>query len=223
MAIRLRTIAALPSVEPPRRSSAARVVRLRWPPLVAPPSAIRRPRRGPAGGRPGGGAAPTHGGRVARRPGGHAFRRARAARASRVRASSAAVTPNRTRLIAPSSGAARTNTADLFDLRARKRISSVRYDARGPGEAVFYGVVMSPDGRRAWIGRRPGRRPRLHRRARRCARSRRSPSPASRPGWPTAARLAATGSTSPTTSPAAPATQTRRAARSPCSTRRPTR
>jgi YVTN family beta-propeller protein len=65
---------------------------------------------------------------------------------------SAAITPGATRLIAPSSGAARTNTADLFDLRARKRISSVRYDARkGLGEAVFYGVVMSPDGKRAWI------------------------------------------------------------------------
>ena len=61
------------------------------------------------------------------------------------------LTPGSTKLLSVSSGAARANSADLFDMRARRRSSSIRYDARrGIGEAVFYGVAMSPDGLRAW-------------------------------------------------------------------------
>jgi YVTN family beta-propeller protein len=62
-----------------------------------------------------------------------------------------ALSPGSTKLLAVSSGASRSNSADLFDMRRRKRSSFIRYDARrGVGEAVFYGVVMSPDGTRAW-------------------------------------------------------------------------
>jgi YVTN family beta-propeller protein len=62
-----------------------------------------------------------------------------------------AVSPGSGWLLSVSSGASRSNSADLFDLRARRRSSYLRYDARrGVGEAVFYGVAMSPDGRRAW-------------------------------------------------------------------------
>jgi YVTN family beta-propeller protein len=62
-----------------------------------------------------------------------------------------ALSPGSTRLLSVSSGASRSNSADLFDMRKRRRSSSIRYDARrGVGEAVFYGVVMSPDGTRAW-------------------------------------------------------------------------
>jgi YVTN family beta-propeller protein len=62
-----------------------------------------------------------------------------------------ALSPGSTKLLSVSSGASRSNSADLFDLNIRKRTSFIRYDARrGIGEAVFYGVVMSPDGTRAW-------------------------------------------------------------------------
>ena len=62
-----------------------------------------------------------------------------------------ALTPGGTKLLSLSSGAARSNSADLFDLRRRRRSSYVRYDGRrGSGEAVFYGVAMAPDGLRAW-------------------------------------------------------------------------
>jgi YVTN family beta-propeller protein len=62
-----------------------------------------------------------------------------------------ALTPGATKLLSVSSGASRSNSADLFDLTRRRRSSYVRYDARrGNGEAVFYGVAISPDGRRAW-------------------------------------------------------------------------
>jgi YVTN family beta-propeller protein len=60
-----------------------------------------------------------------------------------------ALSPRSNKLLSVSSGASRSNSADLFDMRGRKRTSSVRYDAR-KGEAVFYGVAMSPDGTRAW-------------------------------------------------------------------------
>ena len=50
-----------------------------------------------------------------------------------------------------SSAATRINSADLFDLRKRARTGTVPYDSRkGIGEAVFYGVVFSPGGKRAW-------------------------------------------------------------------------
>ncbi|MGI8779750.1 MAG: alkaline phosphatase family protein [Solirubrobacteraceae bacterium] len=62
-----------------------------------------------------------------------------------------ALTPGSTRLLSVSSGASRTNTADLFDLRRRRRSPYTPSDARrGVGEAVFYGVAMSPDGTKAW-------------------------------------------------------------------------
>src|ERR1700754_4619604 len=57
-----------------------------------------------------------------------------------------ALTPGATQLLSGSSGASRSTSADLFDLKRRRRSSYVRYDARrGVGEAVFYGVAMSPD------------------------------------------------------------------------------
>jgi YVTN family beta-propeller protein len=61
------------------------------------------------------------------------------------------LSPGSTRLLSVSSGASRTNSADLFDMRTGRRTSHIRYDARrGIGEAVFYGVAMSPDGKWAW-------------------------------------------------------------------------
>jgi YVTN family beta-propeller protein len=61
------------------------------------------------------------------------------------------LTPGATKLLSVSSGASRSNSTDLFDLTRRRRSSYVRYDARrGVGEAVFYGVAMSPVGTRAW-------------------------------------------------------------------------
>jgi YVTN family beta-propeller protein len=61
------------------------------------------------------------------------------------------LSPGATRLLSVSSGASRSNSADLFDMRKRRRSSFIRYDARrGVGEAVFYGVAMSPDGKFAW-------------------------------------------------------------------------
>jgi YVTN family beta-propeller protein len=62
-----------------------------------------------------------------------------------------ALSPEGSHLLAVSSGAARIDSTDLFDLKAQKRTSFVRYDALEPdGPAVFYGVVYSPDGRQAW-------------------------------------------------------------------------
>ena len=61
------------------------------------------------------------------------------------------LSPGSTKLLSVSSGASRTNSADLFDMRRRRRSSYIRYDARrGAGEAVFYGIAMSPDGKWAW-------------------------------------------------------------------------
>ena len=63
----------------------------------------------------------------------------------------AALSPDGGRLLTSSSGAAKIDSVDLFDLDARRRTSFVPYDAtKLPGEAVFYGVAWSPDGRRAW-------------------------------------------------------------------------
>jgi YVTN family beta-propeller protein len=61
-----------------------------------------------------------------------------------------ALSPAGTRLLSVSSGASRMNSTDLFRLGSRaRRISFRRYDAKR-GRGVFYGVVFSPDGRRAW-------------------------------------------------------------------------
>lgn len=62
-----------------------------------------------------------------------------------------ALSPDGRRLLTTSSGAARIDSVDLFDLAARRRTGYVPYDAtKPPGEAVFYGVAWSPDGTRAW-------------------------------------------------------------------------
>ncbi|MEA2222636.1 MAG: hypothetical protein QOH83_1012, partial [Solirubrobacteraceae bacterium] len=63
----------------------------------------------------------------------------------------AALSPDGGRLLAASSGAAKVDSVDLFDLAAHQRTSYLPYDAtKPPGEAVFYGVAWSPDGKRAW-------------------------------------------------------------------------
>ena len=62
-----------------------------------------------------------------------------------------ALSPSGQKLLSVSSAATRINSTDLFDLRRRRRTGTVAYDARrGIGEAVFYGVVFSPGGKRAW-------------------------------------------------------------------------
>jgi len=62
-----------------------------------------------------------------------------------------ALSPSGQKLLSVSSAATRINSTDLFDLRLRRRTGTVAYDARrGIGEAVFYGVVFSPGGKRAW-------------------------------------------------------------------------
>jgi YVTN family beta-propeller protein len=60
-----------------------------------------------------------------------------------------ALAPDGKRLLVSSSGAARIESVDLFDLESGQRQFSDSYDAL-KGEAVFYGIVLSPDGRRAW-------------------------------------------------------------------------
>lgn len=61
------------------------------------------------------------------------------------------LSPDGKRLISASSGAARIESVDLFDLDAGERTDSVPYDAlEAPGEAAFYGIAYSPDGKRAW-------------------------------------------------------------------------
>jgi YVTN family beta-propeller protein len=62
-----------------------------------------------------------------------------------------ALSPDGSRMLSVSSGAARLNSADLFDVGSRRRVASLSYDAvEDPGQGVFYGVVFSPDGLRAW-------------------------------------------------------------------------
>jgi YVTN family beta-propeller protein len=63
----------------------------------------------------------------------------------------AALSPDGGQLLTSSSGAAKIDSVDLFDLDGRRRTSIVPYDAAAaPGQAVFYGVAWSPDGTRAW-------------------------------------------------------------------------
>ena len=52
--------------------------------------------------------------------------------------------------LSASSGASKTDSADLFDLEAGHRSSYVPYDAT-KGESAFYGVAWAPDGKRAWV------------------------------------------------------------------------
>ncbi|MEA2429161.1 MAG: hypothetical protein QOF37_2789 [Thermoleophilaceae bacterium] len=62
-----------------------------------------------------------------------------------------AISPGGRTMLSLSSGASRLNSTDMFNLRTKRRITFVPYDAkRGLGEAVFYGVVYSPDGRWAY-------------------------------------------------------------------------
>jgi len=64
---------------------------------------------------------------------------------------SSALSPDGKRLLSVSSGAARIDSTDLFDLAAHHRQGFVPYDAtKTSGEAVFYGVAWSPDGHKAW-------------------------------------------------------------------------
>jgi DNA-binding beta-propeller fold protein YncE len=60
-----------------------------------------------------------------------------------------ALSPDGQRLLTSSSGAARIDSVDLFDLRNGRRADFVPYDAVR-GESAFLGIVYSPDGRRAW-------------------------------------------------------------------------
>jgi YVTN family beta-propeller protein len=63
----------------------------------------------------------------------------------------AALSPDGRRLLVTSSGAAKIDSVDLFDLQAGQRTSFLPFDAtQAPGQAVFYGVAFAPDGRRAW-------------------------------------------------------------------------
>jgi YVTN family beta-propeller protein len=62
-----------------------------------------------------------------------------------------ALSPSGRKLLSVSSAASRINSADLFDLRHRRRIGTVPYDSRRRGgQGVFYGVTFSPGGKYAW-------------------------------------------------------------------------
>jgi sugar lactone lactonase YvrE len=61
----------------------------------------------------------------------------------------AALSPDGSQLLAASGGAARIQSADLFDLSSRQRSDYVPYDGY-QGQSTFYGVVFSPNGTRAW-------------------------------------------------------------------------
>ncbi|HEY2601521.1 MAG TPA: hypothetical protein VGI67_08200 [Thermoleophilaceae bacterium] len=61
-----------------------------------------------------------------------------------------ALSPDGRFALSASSGAARFQSADLFDLSAGLRTDSIPYDGE-LGESVFMGVVFSPDGTRAWV------------------------------------------------------------------------
>src|SRR4051794_24707960 len=60
-----------------------------------------------------------------------------------------ALSPSGQKVLSVSSAAARINSADLFDLRRRRRTGTVPYDSRR-GESAFYGVTFSPGGKYAW-------------------------------------------------------------------------
>src|SRR4051794_10822540 len=61
----------------------------------------------------------------------------------------AALSPDGGRLLVSSSGAAKIESADLFDLGQGMRTSYVPYDAANGG-SMFYGVAFSPDGTKDW-------------------------------------------------------------------------
>ena len=66
----------------------------------------------------------------------------------------AALSPDGSQLLAASGGAARIQSADLFDLSSRQRSDYVPYDGY-QGQSTFYGVVFSPNGTRAWAAGGP--------------------------------------------------------------------
>jgi hypothetical protein len=115
-----------------------------------------------------------------------------------------ALSPDGRMLLAASSGASKYQSADLFDLQSGTRTDTELYDAAA-GRSVFYGVVFSPDGKRAWTS--GGGENVVH----------------SFTVDGDQLTPAAPGSTSPTTSRALPRrARTRRAGRSRSSTRTPT-
>jgi hypothetical protein len=61
----------------------------------------------------------------------------------------AALSPDGSQLLAASSGAARIESADLFDLSAQRRSDYVPYDGY-LGQSAFYGVAFAPNGTQAW-------------------------------------------------------------------------
>ena len=62
-----------------------------------------------------------------------------------------ALSPDGVHLLTSSSGAARIDSVDVFNLAKGLRTDFAPYDATETGgPATFYGVVYSPDGRRAW-------------------------------------------------------------------------
>jgi YVTN family beta-propeller protein len=61
----------------------------------------------------------------------------------------AALSPSGDELLTSSSGAAKLDSVDLFDLTAGQRTDFLPYDA-AKGQAVFSGVAWSPDGTHAW-------------------------------------------------------------------------
>lgn len=63
-----------------------------------------------------------------------------------------ALSPDGNWLIGASSGAAKLQSADLFDLAGHQRSSYVGYDAtKAPGESAFYGTAWSADGKTAYV------------------------------------------------------------------------
>src|SRR5262245_24461885 len=61
----------------------------------------------------------------------------------------AALSPSGSQLLVDSSGAAQTESVDLFNLDAGQRTGFLPLDA-GSGQSAFYGVAWSPDGTHAW-------------------------------------------------------------------------
>src|SRR5919197_3502889 len=62
----------------------------------------------------------------------------------------AALSPDGRWLLGASSGAARFESADLFDLSAHQRTSYVGYDAT-QGQSAFYGAAWAQDGQTAYV------------------------------------------------------------------------
>jgi YVTN family beta-propeller protein len=61
----------------------------------------------------------------------------------------AALSPDGSQLLVDSSGAAQTESVDLFNLNSQQRTSFLPLNASS-GQSTFYGVAWSPDGTHAW-------------------------------------------------------------------------